>query len=90
MIKQIQTEEISYIQFSPEELEQLGFEENQKFTIEEKDGSLILTPHKTIEFDLAEFSREQLETLVQMSCEQDISCNDLVNNILEEFVNGKS
>ena len=90
MIKQIQTEEISYIQFSPEELEQLGFEENQKFTIEEDGGSIILKPYKTVEFDLAEFSREQLETLISMSCEQDISCNDLINNILEEFINGKT
>lgn len=78
MIKKLQTEEVAYIQFSPEEMEQFGWEECQKFSIEEKDGSLILTPYSTVEIDLSEFSREQLEMLVAMSCEKDISCNDLI------------
>lgn len=41
---------------------------------------------ESVEIDLGEFSREQLEHLIQQSCEQDVSVNVVIENILKNFM----
>lgn len=84
MIKKIQKQEELFIQFTPEEIESFGWEPNQKFTITEEDGNIILIPHVKVEIDLDEFSKQELIALVDQSCERDVSMNDLIAEILVE------
>ena len=40
---------------------------------------------KTLELDLSSFERPLLEFLIVQSCEQDISINKLIENLLTEY-----
>lgn len=87
MVKKIQTQTEYYIQFSPEEIKSLGWEENQKLSITEgEDGSIILRPYAKVEVDLSDFSREVLEELIDQSCKKDISVNEVIESVLREIV----
>jgi hypothetical protein len=89
MIKTLQTKEEQYIQFTDEELKELGLEKDTKFTVEEVDGSIKLTPYKTIEFDLSELDRDILEFLVKRSCETHMPVEDIINDILKWAIDNK-
>lgn len=82
MIKTIQTKTEQYIQFTDEEIEELGWEKGQKFTISEENGAVILQPWKSIEIDLGEFRREALEWLINESCERDVSVGEVIRDVL--------
>lgn len=41
---------------------------------------------ESIEMNLGDFSREQLEYLIQLSCERQVPVSDVIVDILEEFV----
>jgi hypothetical protein len=84
MNKKVMTNTEYYIQFTDEEIEKIGWEKNQKLSIEQNESGMILKPFAKLEIDLSEFSRETLEFLVALSVEQDISVNQVINNILEE------
>lgn len=84
MIKKVQEKTELFIEFTPEEIESFGWEENQKLTISEEDGNIILTPHVKVEIDLDEFSKQELMALMNESCDRDISMNDLIAEILVE------
>lgn len=74
------------IKFTDEELARLGIEKGDKFSIKEKDGGIILEKYQTMELDLEDFSREVLELLIQRSCEEDISINQVIENILTSYL----
>jgi hypothetical protein len=74
------------IKFTDEELVRLGIEKGDKFSIKEKDGGILLEKFGTIELDLEDFSREILELLIQRSCEEDISVNQVIENILTSYL----
>jgi hypothetical protein len=40
-----------------------------------------------LDIDLNDFDRGALEMLISLSVEKDISVNDVINDILEKFVN---
>ncbi len=75
------------ITFTDEELTQLGITKGDKFSFEEKDGGFLLKKYQKIDIDLKEFSRETLELLVTLSCEKDISINEVIENVLTEYIN---
>jgi len=41
---------------------------------------------ESISIDLGMFTREQLEHLIQRSCEEDVSINKIIENILKEMM----
>ena len=87
MIKTIQTREEAYLQFSEDEMIELGLNKGQKFTwVAQSDGSFLLKPHEKIEIELSEYPREILEFLIKESIEKDVSVNDIINEAVEEFV----
>jgi antitoxin component of MazEF toxin-antitoxin module len=87
MIKTIQTREEAYLQFTEDEMAELGLKQGQKFTwVSQNDGSFLLKPHEKIEIELSEYPREILEFLIKESIEKDISVNDIINEAVEEFV----
>jgi hypothetical protein len=90
IIKPVLKKEDYYIQFTDEEMVELNIEPGQKFTCDIVDGALKLTPFAKIELEIGDWSREILEHLIKLSCEQDISVNEVINDALKEIIkNGK-
>lgn len=87
IIKEVEEQTELVIRFTDEEMDKLGIEINDKFSVEvQDDGSIILKKFGTLEFDLEDFSREQLEQLIIQSCEQDVSVNEIISDILVKIV----
>jgi hypothetical protein len=87
MIKTVQKKEEYFIQFTDEEMDQLGFKPNTKFTIEldKKNNGLILTPHEEIEIDLEEFSKEELINIIVAANQKNMTFEDFLVESLTEF-----
>lgn len=86
MIKKLQEEKSYNIQFTDEERDEFGWEENQKFEVScEEDGSIILKPFVKIEIDFEDFPKSALIQMIQESCEKDISINDVISDALVEI-----
>ena len=74
-----------YIQFTEEELSSIGAGPGTKFEAKlYDDGSIELRPYAKLEVDLEDWPREILEMIIKDSCEQDISANDVISNLLKE------
>jgi hypothetical protein len=82
----VQASQDVFVQFTEEQMNKLGMKIGDKFSIEEKDGSILLTPFAKVDIYLGELSREVLEFIIRMSCDQDISVNEVINNILKEMI----
>lgn len=84
MKKKIQTKTDYYIEFSEEELAELGFEPGQKFSIKKAESRVELIPYAEIEIDLSGWSREVLEMLIDESCRKDVSVNEVIEDVLRK------
>lgn len=84
--KTILKKEDYYIQFTDEEMAELNIEPGQKFSCELKGGGLQLTPYVKMEIEISGWSREILEFLIGESCDQDISVNEVINNLLKNLI----
>jgi len=77
----------SYLQFTEEELSEIGAGPGTKFSIKHHDDRTIeLKPYVKIEVDIKEWSREVLENLIHESCERDISVNDVIAEKLQHYI----
>ena len=74
------------IKFTDEEMERLGIKKGDKFSFKEDEDGILLQKYGTIEINLEEFSRETLEMLINTSCDEDISINEVISNILETYI----
>lgn len=85
-VKKVLEKKDLYIQFSEEEMLELGWEEGQKlsFKFNEETKAITLEPFVKMELDISEWDREILEFLVGESCERDISVNEVINEVLKE------
>lgn len=85
--KKLQPTEDLYIKFSDEELQELGWEKQQKLSVElTEDGGIVIKPYAKIEIDMEEWPRETLEYLISESCEQDKSINDIISDVLSLYL----
>jgi hypothetical protein len=82
--KTIQRSEDCFVQFTNEELTELGIKEGDKFSWEEDNGSILLKKHVPVEVDISDWSRDVLEMLICESIEKDISINDVICGIIEK------
>ncbi len=84
--KKIQEKKDFFIQFSDEEIEELGWEKNQKISITyDKDtNSITIKPFVSVEIDFSTYPRDVLELIIKESCDKDMSCNDVINDLLRE------
>lgn len=85
-VKKILEKKDLYIQFSEEEMQELGWEEGQKlsFKFDEKTKAITLEPFVKMDIDIGDWDRETLEFLVAESCERDISVNEIINEVLRK------
>jgi hypothetical protein len=74
------------VKFTDDELAQLKIKPGDKFTIKEDDKGILLERFATIDLDITEFNRETLEYLIHESCEKDISINEVISNVIEQFI----
>jgi len=84
---QVKRSEELYIQFSEEQITELGLKTGEKLSCETgEDGSIILKKYASLEVDISEWSREVLENLITDSIENDISVNEVIENILHKHL----
>ena len=75
------------IRFTEDELSQLNIKEGDKFDfVPQADGSIKLDKYVNLELDMAEWPREVLELIVKQSCEKDVSVNEVIISLLEEYL----
>jgi hypothetical protein len=83
-VKKVLEKKDLYIQFSEEEMQELGWEEGQKlsFKFDKDTKAITLEPFVKMELDISEWDREILELLVGESCERDVPVNEIINEVL--------
>ena len=83
-VKKVLEKKDLYIQFSEEEMQELGWEEGQKlsFKFDEETKAITLQPFVKMEIDTSEWPIEILQFLVGESCDRDISVNEVINEVL--------
>jgi hypothetical protein len=86
--KKIKEKKELYLEFSEEEMEELGWEEGQKlsFKFDEETKAITLEPFVKMELDITEWPVEILQFLVGESCERDIPVNEIINETLLKFL----
>jgi len=73
------------IQFTEEELSAIGAGPGTKFETKlNDDGSIELRPYVKVEVDMSDWPREVLEMIIDFSCKEDISANDVISNLLKD------
>lgn len=83
--KVLQPTNDAYIQFTEEELQEIGAGPGTKFSVKHHDdGSIELRPYVKMEIEISDWPREILEMIISDSCEQDISVNDVIANFLKK------
>jgi hypothetical protein len=83
--KVLQPTNDAYIQFTEEELQEIGAGPGTKFSVKHHDdGSIELRPYVKMEIEISEWPREVLEMLISDSCEKDISVNDVIADLLKK------
>lgn len=87
-VKKVLEKKELYIQFSEEEMQELGWEEGQKlsFKLDEDTKAITLEPFVKMELDISEWDREILQFLVGESCDRDISVNEIISETLLKFI----
>lgn len=87
MEKILQTREISFLEFTDEEMEELKMKKGDKFTMEDMgDGSIKMTPYEAIEIDFEAFSKEALINLVIGSHERGETIEEYITYILDTYI----
>lgn len=85
--KKLQQSTDLLISFTEEELEVLGLNQGDKFSVyHQDDGSILLEKFVTLELETEEWPRHILEHLIKVSCEKDVSVNEVINDVLAEFL----
>ena len=86
--KTIKEKKELYIDFTEEEMSDLGWKENQRLSIDVKDdGCIEIKPWKTIELDTESWDPSIYRMLVTLSLEQDKSVNDVIVDIITTSIN---
>lgn len=74
-----------YIEFSEEEMAEMGWEQNQKLTITaDKNGAITIKPWVKVDIDMTGWPKEIFELLVQKSLEEDKTVNQVIVDLIEE------
>lgn len=71
-----------YVDFSEEEIQELGWKENQKLSLDIEGNSIVIKPWVTVDIDTSHWPKEIFEMLVQMSLEQDKTVNEIIVDLI--------
>lgn len=86
--KKIQEKKELFVQFSEEEMQELGWEEGQKlsFKFDDETKAITLEPFVKMELDMSDWPKELLTFLISESCEKDVSVNEIINDVLTNIL----
>jgi hypothetical protein len=88
MKKQLEPTGDMMISFTDEELAELNIKGGDKFDVKpQMDGSIKLEKYVDLELDMTDWPVEVLQMIIKKSCEQDITVNEVLIEILEQAVN---
>jgi len=88
IIKRLQPTNDAFIQFTEEEILEIGIKQGDKFTVKpQEDGSFFLEKMVNLELDLAEFSEDIKDMLIFKSIKEQLPVDDIIRNILTDFIN---
>ena len=87
--KKVQEKKELFLQFSEEEMQEMGWEEGQKLSLkfDEDTKAITLEPFVKMELDITEWPVEILQFLVGESCERDVPVNEIINETLLKYIN---
>ena len=86
MIKKLQPSKDMFIQFTEDELLELNIQAGDKFTAIPKEDGVFLEKMAKIELDLEEFPEEIKDMLIVKSIEDQIPVDEVINNLLKDFL----
>jgi len=79
-----------YIEFTDEEIAELGWEDNQKLSITvNEDKSISIKPWVKVDIDMSGWPKEIYELLVERSLEEDKTVNQVIVDLIEKSINSK-
>ena len=86
--KKVQEKKELFLQFSEEEMQEMGWEEGQKLSLkfDEDTKAITLEPFVKMELDITEWPVEILQFLVGESCERDVPVNEIINETLLKYI----
>lgn len=88
MKKQLEPTGDMMISFTDEELAELNIKGGDKFDVKpQMDGSIKLEKYVDLELDMTDWPVEVLQMIIKKSCEQDVTVNEVLIEILEQAVN---
>jgi bifunctional DNA-binding transcriptional regulator/antitoxin component of YhaV-PrlF toxin-antitoxin module len=79
----------AYLQFTEDELLQFGIKQGDKFEVKYQDDGILLQKYKEIEFDIDDLDIHTLKILVLKSFQEDKTCNEVLIDILTEFMDSE-
>jgi hypothetical protein len=87
--KKVQEKKELFLQFSEEEMQEMGWKEGQKLSVkfDEETKAITLEPFVKMEVEISEWPLEILQFLIAESCERDVSVNEIINEVLLSFIN---
>ena len=85
--KTVKEKKEMYIEFSEEELQELGWKEHQKLSLELEGKNIIIKPWVTMEIDTSEWPKEIFQMLVDMSLDQDKTVNEIIVDLITKSFN---
>jgi len=50
-------------------------------------GYIFIRPYAKVDIDISEWDREILEFVISESCDKDISCNEVIENVVKDALN---
>jgi hypothetical protein len=74
------------IKFTEEEMQKLNISPGDKFSVHIEDNGVMLKKFVKVEIDMSDWSRETLENLIAISCEDDISINQIICDTLTKNI----
>lgn len=74
------------VKFTEDEMEQLNITPGDKFSVELQDGGVLLKKFVKVEIDMSDWSREMLEHLIDISCNEDISVNEVISTTIKKHI----
>jgi hypothetical protein len=76
----------AYLQFTEDELLEFGIKQGDKFSVKPQDDGFLLEKYKEIELDIDDLDIHTLKMLVLRSFEEDKTCNQVLIDVLEEYM----
>lgn len=84
--KTLEKKEELFVQFTPQEMVDLGIKPGDLFEITAEDGQIILRKGVPVDLEIGDWSREILESLIVKSIEEQKPVDEIIRQILKDKI----